>query len=200
MRLLKPPDSTPRTTKTPRSPMQRELDRMRLSRWLAQKVPQNEIALRLGLSESTIIEDKKVITKRWQQEASKSIEIIVAAELQTLLEVEREAWEAWFRSNAEKKKELRENRVNSGGEDELIQRTQTENTYGDPRYLEIILNASAARRKLIGADAPARLDIKAMIYSEARLIAAEFNMSPEDLVSDVEQILLRKGEYAVSSS
>ncbi len=59
---------------------------------------QTTIAEHVGVNQSTISHDLKALQEKWQEAASRDIDLARAIELQKLDRVEREAWAAWERS------------------------------------------------------------------------------------------------------
>lgn len=93
-----PPHRTKRDTRNKRSKLQRERDRAELARMALQQFTQHEIAEELHVSRSQVSYDLKQIRIQWQQRAASSMDSIMAEQLAKIDEVERQAWEAWFRS------------------------------------------------------------------------------------------------------
>jgi transposase len=94
------------------------------------------------------------LTARWKEEALKDISQAKADELAKLDEAEREAWAAWHRGIGRKQVRTTKTGGKEGGEISL----RTEVLNGDPRYLGIILDCQARRAKMLGLDAPQRLE------------------------------------------
>ncbi len=113
---------------------------------------QTAIAERLGVTQPTICEDLKRIRQQWRESAIRDFDAAREQELQKLDLVEREAWAAWERSQ-----QVQEStRVTQDGSGKRAQKT-VEHPVGDPRYLEQVHKCIAARRALLGLDAPTRI-------------------------------------------
>ncbi|MEN6586117.1 MAG: hypothetical protein ABFE02_08770 [Sulfuricella sp.] len=108
------------------------------------------------------------LTARWQSEALRDISQAKAEELAKLDELEREAWAAWHRGIG--RKQIRTTKTKRGtdatqgdaptvpGLDETETSIRTESLNGDPRYLGIVLDCQHRRAKMLGLDAPQRLE------------------------------------------
>ncbi len=113
---------------------------------------QTAIAEHLGVAQPTICEDLKRIRQQWRDSAIRDFDAAREEELQKLDLLEREAWAAWERSQ-----QIQEStRVIQDGSGKRAQKT-VEHPVGDPRYLEQVQKCIAARRALLGLDAPTRI-------------------------------------------
>jgi len=144
---------------------------------------QSEIAGQIGVSQPTVSMDIKAIQKQWRESAIRDFDILRERELQKLDRFEREAWEAWNRSqNA-----VQETLVNINGSEQKSVRKVADQT-GDPRFLEQIHKCIASRRALLGLDAPTRIaptspDGKeayhAHVMSELMKLAEQSHVGPQ---------------------
>lgn len=95
----------------------------------------------------------------WKRNQLESIDQYVTAELQKLDKMEVEAWNAWEISKQSKKK----NKTKKGGNGlmgrQIMTEEATETTSGNPRYLDLLLNIQQRRAKMLGFDAPIKIDI-----------------------------------------
>ncbi|MBW4554084.1 MAG: hypothetical protein KME35_23725 [Aphanocapsa sp. GSE-SYN-MK-11-07L] len=117
------------------------------------------IAESLSLSVSQVYRDLAVIEERWHQQAIAALQKYKGKELARLEMIQREAWASWQRSQEPKvihKQEV----VGSieGGSGMVRQTTRTETAWGDPRYLDLALNAIQTEIKLLGLDKLPRND------------------------------------------
>ena len=113
---------------------------------------QTTIAQRLGVTQPTVCEDLKRIRQQWRDSAIRDFDAAREEELQKLDLLEREAWAAWERSQ-----QVQESpRVVQDGSGKRAQKT-VEHPVGDLRYLEQVQKCIAARRALLGLDAPTRI-------------------------------------------
>jgi len=106
----------------------------------------------MGLTQPTISQDLSCIRAQWRESTIRDFDAARDLELQKLDRVEREAWAAWERSQ-----QVQEStRVTQDASGKRAQKT-VEHPVGDPRYLEQIQKCIAARRALLGLDAPTRI-------------------------------------------
>lgn len=126
--------------------------RQRVAELYLQRKTQTAIAELLGISQKTVCFDLKIIREHWRQSSIRNFDLARAEELEKLLHIEGEAYEAWEQS----KKPAQSATVN--GEMGTAQSRKTiKNRHGDPRMLDILLKASAARRTMLGLDAPTKI-------------------------------------------
>ena len=170
-----------------------------------------EIAAELKVDKSTVSRDLKAIRQAWAAALSDDDRRALAGrELAALEHVRGEAWVGWAKSLAERRTYLAAEQavekhvtavqeVKGGPDDGAVQLTQTklpggetrtqtrttsEEGLGEPRYLQVALNATAKVIDLLGLAEPARLrvgvepsDLGALLealapFPEARAAAA----------------------------
>jgi hypothetical protein len=110
---------------------------------------QMAIAAEVGISQALVSNDLARIRQSWRESAIRDFDAARDQELQKLDRIEREAWAAWQRSQQPTQSAT----LNGEGGNQKARRT-VKNQNGDPRFLEIVLRCSEARRKLLGLDAP----------------------------------------------
>lgn len=120
-------------------------DREIISQLHIKKWKQFEIARELGLTQPTISKELAAIRKQWRESTDLNFELAQAEALANLATVEREAWEAWERSQQPKT-----TRTEDG--DKVIIRV--EDSAGDPRFLTTVANCIERRCKLLGLGEP----------------------------------------------
>jgi len=103
----------------------------------------------------------------WKKTRFKNIDDYIQKDLEKLDKMEMAAWEAWEKSctgkeRTKSRKSKRANKVDADvetpdhyGYDENM----TETSAGNPRFLDILLNIQQRRAKLLGYDAPIKLDV-----------------------------------------
>lgn len=104
----------------------------------------------------------------WKRERLDTIDEYVTHELAKLDEIERELWQAWEasklgkertknRTSAKPRKVLTEEEKQTDwyGYDEMTNETSA----GNPRFLDLLLNVQQRRAKMLGFDAPLKIDI-----------------------------------------
>ena len=112
---------------------------------------QFEVATELGISEATVSRDVKAIEAEWHQQAVKDVAERKAVELAKINLVEREAWEAWDRSKQDAET-LRVRQRGTGEDTETETEKVVRSQYGDPRFLDVVLECVNLRWKLLGLD------------------------------------------------
>lgn len=106
---------------------------------------QQKIADHCNVSVATINLDLKTLQSEWRERAANDIDQRMSEELAKLDKVEATAWQAF-----EESKETTETST---------QGMTVRSTAGDPRFLNIIQNCIDKRCKLLGIDAPSRLEL-----------------------------------------
>lgn len=111
--------------------------------------------------------DMQQLLIEWKRERMENIDDYVTQELRKLDKMEVELWEAWERSKTGKLRE--KNRQNAkprkvledGDNPEYYgyEETTTETSAGNPRFLDLLLNVQQRRAKMLGFDAPIKVDI-----------------------------------------
>lgn len=103
--------------------------------------------------------DVKRILIDWKRERKETIDQWMQLELRKLDKMEVELWEQWEQSKAGKRKttikggEVANGQVTGGSLGNMV----TESTLGNPKFLELLLTLSDRRAKLLGYDAPIRI-------------------------------------------
>lgn len=139
----------------------------------------------------------------WKRERLETIDEYVTQELRKLDKMEVELWEAWERSKTGKLRE--KNRQNAkprkvledGDNPEYYgyEETTTETSAGNPRFLDLLLNVQQRRAKMLGFDAPIKVEIPG-IERSINGDAPQYDVSaiPEDLLFAVAD-KLQTAEY-----
>lgn len=137
--------------------------RKQVAQLLREKVPQYEIAATLKVSVGTVSSDLKSLRQIWNEEAQVALEAHIAQEL--------------FINN-EDERMLRQDMRNAGRDIELKM-----------RIFDRVLKVQEARRKLLGLDAPIRMELA---RAEARKLAEEFGLDADDIIALAEDIVMGK--------
>lgn len=149
-------------------------------RLLARRMTQAEIGEQLGVSQQAISAWKRKIEADAQAAAAdRAAEI--ATTLETLTELEREAWAAWERSKQPGVTEVSESGHSPKGSTSKG-RTTTEHQVGDASYLSQVQQALQQRRALLGLDAPIRTDMQ--LHANVK---GYVGVSPDDWDQDDQQ-------------
>ena len=104
----------------------------------------------------------------WKRERLDNIDDYVTQELQKLDKMEVELWEAWENSKTGKRRE--KNRTSAKPRKVLTEDEKTADWYGynettnetsagNPRFLDLLLNVQQRRAKMLGYDAPVKIEI-----------------------------------------
>jgi len=155
-----------------RTPIQRARDRAEIARRYCHGEYQWAIADSLGLSRQQITYDLKVIQREWRESRLQAIDALKAVELAKIDELERTYWIAWERS----RQEAVRTRTARRGEGEPYASIERENPVGDPRFLVGVQWCIERRCKLLGLDAPTRVDITARL----RELALAEGLDPDE--------------------
>ena len=136
-----------------------------------------------------VFNDIKSAMVDWKKENTEMIDKYVDLELRKLDKMEVELWDSWERSkNGKRKTEIEGGELNrgnvSGGR---LKKRTLETGDGDPRYLDLLLKIQERRAKLLGYNAPIKLDI----YSEKPKdespagVNYDINAIPSELLVDL---------------
>lgn len=106
----------------------------------------------------------------WKKERMKNIDDYVTQELRKLDKMEVELWAAWEESKTGKLREKKRNSerarkvLNSDDPQDYYgyDETTTESSAGNPRFMDLLLNVQQRRAKLLGYDAPVKMEIGGM--------------------------------------
>lgn len=147
--------------------------------------------------------DMQQLLIEWKRERMENIDDYVTQELRKLDKMEVELWEAWERSKTGKLRE--KNRQNAkprkvledGDNPEYYgyEETTTETSAGNPRFLDLLLNVQQRRAKMLGFDAPIKVEIPG-IEKSINGDAPQYDVSaiPDDLLFAVAD-KLQTAEY-----
>jgi hypothetical protein len=116
-----------------------------------QGVPIADIATELSLEQKTVSSDLRWIRVIWARERAGEGTGRLELELRKIDRLEREAWDAWLRSQ----KDLDATKVSRDGAKEKAERTLRKQT-GDPRFLAVVKDCIDRRCRLLGMLATAQ--------------------------------------------
>ena len=184
-----------------------EFDRAFCADLFLRGYPYREIAKRLNddlakrkmdyrLTESMVYYDIQKLLISWKRDQLESIDQYVTLELQKLDKMETEAWNAWELSKQKKTKNKTKKAGNGLMGRQIMTEEATETTSGNPRYLDLLLNVQHRRAKMLGFDAPIKIDIPGVnvtVNNENERFNAE--SIPDDLLFAVAD-KLQSAEYA----
>ena len=123
------------------------------------------IAKELGISSAAVCKIMQRLTKKYAERHTADIDRVKADQVAAHEEVAFEAFQAWERSKEAAKIFREKKAVDSNGQSfGVSERTmESRNQDGDPQYLQVYMKAKENIRKIIGADAPIKSDVR---YSE----------------------------------
>ena len=140
----------------------------------------------------------------WKRERLETIDEYVTQELRKLDKMEQQAWEAWEASKTGKMRT--KEKTNKGrpiktdaedGDPEYYgyNETATETSAGNPRFLDLLLSIQQRRAKMLGFDAPIKVDIPGL-KENTNSDAPKYDVSaiPDDLLFAVAD-KLQTAEY-----
>jgi hypothetical protein len=149
---------------------------------------QVDIALREGVDRTTVSRDLARVRQEWLERAMEAHDKQVAEELARLDNLEREYWAAWELSKAARettsiKRGRGADEQPGRGHVEVTRRTEQRD--GNPAFLNGVGACIDRRCKLLGLDAPTKVDIE----MEVRQMAERAGMDPDEAVAEVERML-----------
>ena len=144
-----------------RSKVERELDLKRIADYYLQGKTQTEIGGILGLDQSQICNDLKVIKQRWQEKTTLDLDEKKRKELDRIDLLETTYWAAWERSLKERVKTRTRKGMAPATKGQLKETNEAsverENLIGNPAFLSGVMTCIERRCKLLGLDAPTKL-------------------------------------------
>lgn len=162
--------------KNKRTPKQTEDDKVFVAQQLVRAKPIREICRLLNeynenngkgytLVHSQIAYDIKKILNDWRDERKEFIDLVVDRELKKLDVIEGEAWDAWEKSKDGKRVTKiaggkLENGDVSGGN---IRERSLEETNGDIKYLNLVLDCMDRRKDLLGYAAAKKVEFSGSV-------------------------------------
>lgn len=120
------------------------------------------------ISAQSVYKDMERCLIEWKRQRMQNIDDYVTQELRKLDRLEVTLWTAWEESRTGKRRE--KNRTSAKPRKVLTEEektadwygydeTQTETSAGNPRFLDLLLEVQQRRAKLLGYDAPVKVDI-----------------------------------------
>lgn len=155
----------------------------------------NEENARRGLAytitKQMVYWDMQQLLIEWKRERMENIDDYVTQELRKLDKMEVELWEAWERSKTGKLREksrrnAKPRKVLEDGDNPEYygyKEATTETSAGNPRFLDLLLNVQQRRAKMLGFDAPIKVDIPGL-SENINSDAPKYDVAaiPEDLL------------------
>ena len=143
-----------------RAPADRDADRAAIAEAYLRGVPQYQIALDRGLTETTVSRDLAWLHAQWAARYADALDAHKAAELAKIDALERTYWQEWEASRTEHKRTTQHAEAGTQGQPTPKRATvTTERRDGNPAYLAGVQWCIERRCKLLGLDAPARAEV-----------------------------------------
>ncbi|UFK27423.1 hypothetical protein [Elizabethkingia phage TCUEAP2] len=127
----------------------------------------------------------------WKRERFDNVDDYVTQEIRKLDKMEVEAWNAWEASKTGKARTKSRNSKKPNKVDAEVNdpgyygytEEATETSSGNPRFLDLLLNIQQRRAKLLGFDAPIKIDIPGVNRNDgAEKPKYDANAVPDDLL------------------
>lgn len=143
----------------------------------------------------------------WKRERLDTIDDYISQELKKLDKLEQEAWQAWEVSKGGKERtknrmSIAPRKVLSEEEQASVRygydETMNESSAGNPRFLDLLLNIQQRRAKMLGYDAPLKVQLPGLDKEDEK---PGYNVSaiPDDLLFAVAD-KLQSAEYVKAMS
>lgn len=148
-----------------------------------------ERGLDYEITYKTVYYDIDKVLQEWKKERFETVDNYIQLELKKLDKMEVELWQAWETSKGSKKKtKIKGGIVEDGiaSKGELAERT-LETTNGDPRYLDLLLKVQERRAKLLGYNAPVKVDVCNTLPPEENPANTTYDISviPDDVLVQI---------------
>ena len=127
-------------------------DRRLIGKWYMMGQSQMEIAEKIGVNQSTISDDLKVLHAEWLESALVDLDVRKSQELAKIDTLEQEYWDAWIRSQ-ENEVTLRDE---TGKENKFT--TITKGQVGNSQYLAGVQWCIDKRCKILGIEAASKIE------------------------------------------
>jgi biotin operon repressor len=151
-----------------RTKIQRERDRELIAQWVIEGLSQEKIAEKFGLSRQQIGYDLKIIQDQWRQQTAIDLDEYKGRELAEIALAKKKAWEGWEKSCQEfKAKTLTARADDEKAAQPYSQVIHTESRVGNPRFLAEISRLIERECKLLGLDAPAKIEAEGVIVIDS---------------------------------
>lgn len=172
-------------TRRYRTSAERDRDRAVIARLILEGWTFREIAAEFDgrLSRSQVHRDMEAIGKLWRARAVNDVDTLRKEELARIDHVYRVAFEGWIRSlRPREETSTKTVEADRGRTEAAVKRSERD---GNPRFLAVVLSCIDRRAKLLGLDAPTRIDIRELVIEEARGLG----LSEAEALAAAEEIL-----------
>lgn len=125
---------------------------------------QRFIAEKLQTSLGTVNRDLTTLRNQWKKNAAADMDEAIGRELAKLDKLEEQAWESYFLSLKTTQTHNGQNSRPGQKKGERAKKSTSQNititeTAGDPRFLNIVENCIERRCKILGIDAPGKVEV-----------------------------------------
>jgi len=162
-----------------------------IARWYCEGRPQIEMAEELGVDENYVVEAIRTLRSEWASRRD-DFNTRKDEELAKLDNLEQEAWQAWQRSCEERivtRVHLERMRPSSQDEPVITEQVITKEARdGNPIYLEMVFRCIDRRIKMLGMDAPVRIQSDVTLVALAAKIAEDLDLDKEEILTEAERI------------
>lgn len=149
----------------------------------------HENGLEYSVTYKTVFMDIQQVLAEWKKERFKDIDNYMQLELKKLDKMEIELWDAWEKSKSAKRKtkiiggSISDNSISGG----TLDSRQIEDNNGDPRYLDLLLKVQERRAKLLGYNAPVKVDVYSAPPKEESPAGAKYDVNalPVDMLVEM---------------
>lgn len=149
----------------------------------------HENGLEYSVTYKTVFMDIQQVLAEWKKERFKDIDNYMQLELKKLDKMEIELWDAWEKSKSAKRKtkiiggSISDNSISGG----TLDSRQIEDNNGDPRYLDLLLKVQERRAKLLGYNAPVKVDVYSTPPKEESPAGAKYDVNalPVDMLVEM---------------
>lgn len=149
----------------------------------------HENGLEYSVTYKTVFMDIQQVLAEWKKERFKDIDNYMQLELKKLDKMEIELWDAWEKSKSAKRKtkiiggRISDNSISGG----TLDSRQIEDNNGDPRYLDLLLKIQERRAKLLGYNAPVKVDVYSAPPKEESPAGAKYDVNalPVDMLVEM---------------
>lgn len=117
---------------------------------------QYKIAAELGVTQQAVSHNIRKCREEWLKNSQQFVAERTIFELAKIDETERSAWEGWARSCKTATKTVKEK--TTGEKPGEKERKEFEPQAGDPRFLDVVLRCVQQRCKILGLDAPTKIE------------------------------------------
>lgn len=138
-------------------------------REIAQRLNEHnkKFGLDYQMSHAGVFKDMQRAMVQWKKERFDNIDEYIQQDLKKLDRMEQTAWEAWEKSCTGKERVKSRDSKKPNKKDAEVNdpdyygytETSNETSSGNPRFLDILLNIQQRRAKLLGYDAPVKVDV-----------------------------------------